>query len=355
MKAAALLALLAALPAHAGGPVSPEQARTNVVKAMGLPADVERGAKAGDLQRFLSGLPQPQKEAALRALQAKSGELGDDPSTLAFVGQAYAGLGKVKEARQAALQIQREHPNDPEASRLMQWVNAQEKLPGREGSASPEASPSGSRVAPAAAGGRPMNPLEAKLQSLFRRGGNSPEFTSTMSDAGGKSVNQLKGERISFSPAAADQKDAVLVTEHPDGTVTVALRDDALNSGGDREARAAAHFANGVRQAQILRDNNAVVGWVLVKARGWYTGAQTHKELAPNDIDRNPKTPSDQNLMAARRIVDRKAAQIVPGQESYGSELEDDSLNEVNSLPEGVDVDTLFQRFIKLTRRGFGP
>ncbi|TPW18967.1 MAG: hypothetical protein FD126_3158, partial [Elusimicrobia bacterium] len=144
MKVAALLALLAALPARAGDGVTPAQARTNVVSAMGLPAQVESAAKsAGDLQRYLSGLSPEQKAAALRSLQTKGGELGDDPSTLAVVGQAYAGLGKVKEARQAAQQILRERPNDPEAGRLMMWVNSQEKLAGRDGSGGPDGAPTG--------------------------------------------------------------------------------------------------------------------------------------------------------------------------------------------------------------------
>ena len=92
MKVAALLALLAA-PAFAGDPVTPTQARANVVQA--LPPDIARGAANGDLRQYLEKLSPEQKQAALRSLTAKEGELGNDPATLGVIGQAYAGLGKV--------------------------------------------------------------------------------------------------------------------------------------------------------------------------------------------------------------------------------------------------------------------
>lgn len=352
MKVAALLALLAAMPAHASDAVTPAQARANVVAS--FPREIRDGVGNTDLRTYLQRLTPEQKQAALRSLTAKEGELGDDPTTLGVLGEAYAGLGKVQEAKEAAQAILRQNPNHPEAKRLMGWVTSQEKLAERGSGGGPfgdRGGPGSGGQSPAAAGSRQatLNALEQRIARAFQRGQRSAEFRDTMEDARGMSVAELKEEGIVFQRAAPDQKDAVMITQTATG-FTVALRDDALASGGDTEARAAAHVANGVRQAQTYRDHSGPVAWALVKARGWMSGAQTHKELAPNDIDRRPTTPSDQNLMASRRILDQKTEKFDKTTESYG-EQENGALAMFNTLANVYGVDVLMERFLKMTGR----
>lgn len=350
MKAAALLALLAALPGHASETVTPAQARSNVVAA--LPPDIARGAGQGDLRAYLERLGPEQKAAALRSLTAKEGELGDDPATLNVIGQAYAGLGKVTEARQAAQAALRQNPNDPEAKRLMGWVISQEKLQGREGGGAPGGDRPGGGFAPAA-GGRQgaLNALEQRIERAFRRGQRSAEFQDTMQDARGMSVGELKAAGIAFQRAAPDQKDAVMITRQGEG-FTISIRDDALNSGGDTEARAAAQVANGVRQAQTLRDHE-YIGWALIRARGWISGGRTHRELAPNDSEARPTTPSDQNLMVARKIVDRENYNFDSSKENYGGGITPMALGQLNARSKNsqISLEDLFSYFLMSTGR----
>lgn len=349
MKAAALLALLAALPARASD-VTPAQARANVVQA--LPPDIAKNAGNGDLRSYLQRLSPEQKQAALRSLTAKGGELGDDPATLHVIGEAYAGLGKVKEARQTAQAALRQNPGDSEAKRLLSWAMSQEKLAER-GAAGGIPGDSGppAGVAPSTVGGRQaaLNGLEQRIQGVFRRGQRSQEFNSTMSDARGVNVAELKAAGIQFQRAAADQEDAVMITQTDGGGFNVSIRGDALTSGGDTEARAAAHVANGVRQAQTKRDH-PYIGGVMLLVKGWMTGASVHRELAPEDIDRRPSTPSDQNLMVSRKVLDLKTDQFDSARESYGKD-EDRYLPMYNSLIKAMPVETIFDRLIKNTGR----
>lgn len=348
MKVAALLVFLAALPGHSSASVTPAQARANVVQA--LPPDIAEGAGTGDLRAYLERLPPDQKQAALRALAAKETELGDDPATLGVIGQVYAGLGKVKEARQAAAAVLRQSPADPDANRLMGWVISQEKLSGRGvGDAYSGGPGPGTRV-PAAAGRQAtLNDLERRIQSVFRRGQRSAEFKGTMEDARGMSVAELQAEGITFKKAEPGQRDAVLVVPQGAG-FTISLRDDALVSGGDTEARAAAHVADGVRQAQTKRDH-PYIGGVLTLVRGWLTGATVHKELAPNDIDPRPATPSDQNLMLSRKILDQKTLQFDGTRESYGTAA-DELMPLFNSLSRAMPAEKLLERLMVKTGRG---
>ena len=131
MRVAALLGLLAAAPAGAGEPVTPTQARANVVTALALTPELAKGARSGDLQIYLAGMSSEQRAAALRSLAAKEGELGDDPATLTFIGQAYAGLGQIQKVREAAEAVRRRDPENVEAKQLLVWVTSQEKMPAR--------------------------------------------------------------------------------------------------------------------------------------------------------------------------------------------------------------------------------
>lgn len=352
MKAAALLALLAALPGQAAETVTPAQARSNVVAA--LPPDIARGAGQGDLRAYLERLGPEQKAAALRSLTAKEGDLGDDPTTLGVIGEAYAGLGKVKEARQAAQAILDRNPSDPAAKRLMAWVTTQEHLPGRDGGAGPAAAgrPAAGNFAPAAGGQQTaLQPLERKIQGLFRRGNNSQEFRNTLQDAQGFSVAELKAAGIQFAEAKPGQKDAVVIAKSDDGNgLTISIRKDALATAGDSEARGAANVANGVRQAQTKRDHPQLGGLINL-VRGWTTGATVHKELAPGDIDHNPTTQPDKDLMASRKILDQKTVKFDKTTESYGGKTENEMLDMFNSISNVYAIDILFQRFLTKTDR----
>lgn len=171
-----------------------------------------------------------------------------------------------------------------------------------------------------------------------------------MQDARGFSVAELKAAGITFSKAEAGQRDAVMITKTAEG-VNIAVRDDALNSRGDAEARGAAHVANGVRQAQTYRDHSGLVAWGLVKARGWISGARTHKELAPNDLESRPTTPSDQNLMTARKILDQKTDQFDPDKESMGPAEENELLRMFNTMSKVYGIEELFNRYMSRTKR----
>lgn len=356
MKVAALLVLLVVPPGRAAEDVTPAQARANVVRA--LPPDIAEGAGIGDLRAYLERLSPAQKQAALRSLTQKEGELGDDPATLGVIGQAYAGLGKVKEARVTAHQALRRNPQDPEAKRLLAWVASQEKLQGRDAGAGPaDARRPGGGYSPAADGRRTgLNALEQRIERAFRRGQRSAEFQDTMRDARGLSVNDLKAAGIIFKPAEPDQRDAVLITRQGEG-FAVSLRADALNSGGDAEARAAAHVANGVRQAQTLRDHE-VIGWALIKARGWISGARTHKELAPGDIEARPVSKSDANLMVARKLLDRDSYSYDTSTEKFSAdpgEVLGIRMMQSKALDKDpqtrLDLEGLFAYFMKSTQR----
>lgn len=357
MRVAALLGLLAALPAHAGDAVTPAQARVNVVQA--LPPDIAKGIPAGgDLQTVLQRLTPEQKAAAIRSLTAKEGALGKDPATLNVIGQAYAGLGKVKEAKQAAQAALERNRNDPEALRLMGWVQSQERLAGREGGGGAfgdTGGPGGGGQSPRAASVQAnLNQLEQRIQGLFRRGQGSDEFKSTMQDARGLSVAELKAAGIEFQRAPADQRDAVIIQRTDSGGFTVSLRADALQSGGDTEARAAAQVANGVRQAQTYRDHSVPVAWALVKARGWLTGAKTHQELAPNDLKFDPNNPSDMNLAAQRKILSVKGEKLSEEPSSYGDNTSTGVLSMMGAVAGRMDMEGLFSYFIRSTKRDNG-
>lgn len=348
MKAVVLLVLLVARPGIASSALTPAQARANVVQA--LPPDIAVGAGTGDLRTYLERLTQDQKQAALRALAAKEPELGDDPATLGVIGQAYAGLGKVKEARQAAVAVLLQSPDDPDANRLMAWVVSREKLSGRDVGGADYGGGGAGRPPPAAAGRQgTLNDLERRIQGVFRRGQRSAEFKDTMEDARGLSVAELQAEGITFKKAEPGQRDAVMVVPQGSG-FTISLRDDALASGGDTEARAAAHVADGVRQAQTKRDH-PYLGGVLTLVRGWLTLATVHKELAPNDIDPRPAAPSDQNLMLARKILDQKTEQFDGSRESYGIDA-DELMPLFNSLSRAMPAEKLLERLMVKTGRG---
>lgn len=352
MKAAALLALLAALPADAGDAVTPAQARANVVQS--FPPEIRSGLGNSDLRTYLQRLSPEQKQAALRSLTAKEGDLGDDPATLGVLGEAYAGLGKVKEAKEAAQAILRQNPDHPEAKRLMGWVTSQEKLAERGsggGAFGDTRGPGGGGQSPAAATRQAnLNALEQRVQGLFRRGQRSNEFQSTLQDARGMSVAELKAAGIEFQRAPANQQDAVMITRTEGGGFNIAIRDDALASGGDTEARGAAHVANGVRQAQTLRDHE-YIGWALIKARGWISGARTHRELAPNDLDPRPTTQPDKDLMASRKMLDQKTVKFDPTKESFGDDAVNGIMNMFNSMVNMYGTEVLFQRFLTQTKR----
>lgn len=346
MRVAALLGLLAALPAHAGDAVTPARARASVVSA--LPADIAKGAGSGDLRAYLERLTPAQKKAALRALAEEEERLGDDPATLAVIGQAYAGLGRVQEARQAAEAALRQNPNDPDAKRLLGWVVAKENLAERGAGGGTFGGVGG--PAPAAAGRQEtLDVFERRIQGAFRRGRRSAEFQDTLSDARGMSVAELAAAGITFQHVDAGQKDAVVIIQQGK-SFTISLRDDALDSRGDAEARAAAHVANGVRQVQTKRDH-PLIGGAIILARGWFTAATTHKQLAPNDRDRNPSGPSDQNLMAARKMLDLKAERFEKTDESYGGENENGALDLFNSLVNRYGPEVLLERFMVITER----
>ncbi len=205
--------------------------------------------------------------AALPPDIAKEGWLGDDPATLGVIGQAYAGLGKVDEAR-------------------------------------------------------------------------------------GMSVAELDAAGIAFQRAPADQRDAVMIARQ-EGRFTISIRDDALATPApraDTEARAAAHIANGVRQAQTLRDHE-YIGWALIKARGWISGARTHRELAPNDIEKNPTTPSDQNLMAQRKLLSVKEGPLPQQPASYGDDGSTRHVQMAVIMGTSMTVENLFAYFMNSTMR----
>lgn len=349
MRAAALLALLAALPVRAAETVTPARARASVVAA--LPPDIARGAGQGDLRGYLERLSPEQKQAALRSLTAKEGELGDDPATLGVIGQAYAGLGRLDEVRQVVETLRRRNPNSPDVRQLAGWVATQEHLRRDESRRGVEA---GSGFAPAAAPAAGLGATERKVQSLFRRGGNSAEFRSTMKDAHGFSVAELKAAGITFSKAEAGQRDAVMITKTAEG-VNIAVRDDALNSRGDTEARGAAHVANGVRQAQAYRDHSGPVAWGLVKARGWISGARTHQQLAPNDVETTPQTEPDRNLMMQRHLLDSRAEEAAPmptKPTSYGDNKDDQRMAAFSAMAKiRPSIEKLFEDFMRSTER----
>lgn len=349
MRAVALLTLLAVMPAGAGETVSPAQARANVVAA--LPPEIARGAGQGDLRGYLERLSPEQKQAALRSLTAREGELGDDPATLGVIGQAYAGLGRVDEVRQVVETLRRRNPNNPEVRQLAGWVATQEHLRRGESRGGVEA---GGGFAPAAAPAAGFGATERKVQSLFRRGGDSAEFRSTMQDARGFSVAELKAAGITFSKAEAGQRDAVMITKTAEG-VNIAVRDDALSSRGDAEARGAAHVANGVRQAQTYRDHSGPVAWGLVKARGWISGARTHQQLAPNDVEDRPQTPSDLNLMMQRHLLGARVEEEAPMPRkpvSYGDQKVDDMMNSLSIMAKiRPSIEKIFEDFMRSTER----
>lgn len=363
MKVAALLMLLVVLPGRAGEPAPPTQARLNVVGAMGLPREVsERAEKATDLQGYLAKLPPEQRVAALRSLTAEAGELGKDPATLSLMGQAYAGLGKVKEARLAAEQVLRVRENDPEARRVLLWADSQDRLAGRDGAPGGTGDgPAATKTAALAAGRHAnLNDLEQRLQGVFRRGQGtnavkgSDEFKRTLRDAGGMSVAELQEAGIAFQRAPTDQKDAVQISQQ-DGKFTISIRDDALSSGGEnKDARGAAHVANGVRQAQTLRDHE-YIGWALIKARGWISGARTHRELAAGDIEANPSNPSDANLMAQRKLLSIKEDPLPSQPSTYGDTNTNNYMLMMGAIGGTKTLEELFQNFINSTKRGGGP
>lgn len=334
MKVAALLTLLAALPAHAGDPAAQARARANVLSS--FPPEIARGAGTQDLQRYLSGLSPEQQAAALRSLTAKEADLKKDPANLPVLGQVYAGLGKVKEARAAAEQLKRNNPNDPEADRLMRWVIGQEKLPRRDGGGAPggeAGAPRAMAPARAGAGGRVnLSPFESQIQANFDRGLKSPEFSRTMSDAGAMDVGNLRRHNIFFEPAPADQKDAVVVDrEKETGKYVISIRRDALESDGDRVARAAAQIANGVRNAQTLRDHE-YLGRVIAIARGWISGGRTHKELAPNDQPANLTNSPERAIMVGRMMSDRQSYTYDMTKDPQGPVMEQMALGQTNDM-----------------------
>ncbi|TBR24483.1 hypothetical protein EPO15_03950 [bacterium] len=344
MKVAALLGLLAALPAHAGDAVTPAQARASVVQA--LPPDIAKGVGNGDLRAYLERLPQDQKAAAIRSLAAKEGELGDDPTTLGVIGQAYAGLGKVREAKQAAQAILNQNPDNPEARRIMAWVVSQEKLPGRDaggGAFNNTAGPGGGGAGGAQAN---LNAIERRIQGVFRRGNNSEEFRSTLADAKGFSVAELNQAGISFKKADPGQKDAVVITPLPEGKFSISIREDALSTAGDSEARGAANVADGVRQAQTKRDH-PYIGDALIMVRGWMTGAKVHKELAPNDIDKVPVSQPDKDLMVARKTLDQKTVKFDPNTENYGDGTLNGVMNANNSMINMYGSEVILERLLR--------
>ena len=330
----ALLALLAALPALAGDALTPAQAqaRTNVLSA--LPREISQGAGTGDLQRYLAGLSPEQKAAALRSLTAKEADLRRDPANLSVLGQAYAGLGKVKEARAAAEQLRQRDRNDPEAARLMTWVISQEKLQGRDGLGAPGGETGAPRgMAPAGVGAAAnLSPFESSIQANFDRGRQSNEFRRTMNDAGGIDVGNLRKHDIFFEPAPANQKDAIAVDRDDDtGKYVISIRKDSLESDGDRVARAAAQIANGVRQAQTLRDNPNF-GRVIVIARGWISGGITHRELAANDRPAQLTDGPERAIMIGRMLSDRNSYNYDQTKDPQGPPLEQMALGQTNEM-----------------------
>ncbi|TPW20359.1 MAG: hypothetical protein FD126_1770, partial [Elusimicrobia bacterium] len=206
--------------------------------------------------------------------------------------------------------------------------------------------------ASAAAGQSPMNALEQRISGLFRRGNNSETFRTTMATAGGRQnvgMAELQAAGISFQRAPAGQTDAVTV-EQKDGRFNIYVREDALNSGGDTQARGAAHVVNGVEQANT-RKEHPIIGGAMIMVRGWIAGAKTHRELAPNDIDRRPSSQPDRDLMASRKLLDLKSDQYDPNAESYGGEKESQTMQLLNSLANAYGVDAVFARFITMTGR----
>ena len=360
MRVAALVGLLAVGPAGAGEPVTPAQARASVVAA--LPPDIAKNAGKGDLQVYLQRLTPEQRKAALRSLAAKEGELGDDPATLAVIGQAYAGLGELQKVREAAEAVRRQDASNPDAKRLLLWVDSQERLAGH-GSQSPDGTKTAGGPAPGPGSAQArLNEFEQRVQSFFQRGRKSPEFRSVLNDAHGLSVPELKARGFQFTPAEATQPDAVKITPLKGGGMSIAIRDDALiapgeakTPGADVEARGAAHVAGGVKQAQTLKEYPNV-GWLIVKARGWISTGKTHRELAPNDADPRPTSPSDQNLMIARKIVDRENYHFDSTKESYCEGMGKLALGQLNrkSTESKLTLEELFIYFLDSHGRGNG-
>lgn len=348
MKVAALLALFAVLPARAGDGVSPAQARTNVVKAMELPPELERGAKTGDLQRYLAGLSQDQKAAALRSLAAKNGELGNDPATLAIMGQAYAGLGKVKEARQAAQQALRVNEADQDARRVLLWADSQDRLAGREPGAAGGYSPSAAG-APAAPSGRQRGGWEGRVERLMAQRNRSGELDSVVKDASRDpasqniTMEQLNRAGIAVVKAPAAQERAVQLLEE-NGKYTVSIREDALNSS---DARAAAHLGNGLRQAATDRDESGVL-WAYIVAKGWITGGRIHKELAPTDTETHPKGSSDADVMTMRRLLDLAERRYDAAKEDLGAKY--GAMMNIMNVYATQAPQALYERFIRSTK-----
>lgn len=346
MKAAALLGLLAALPAHAGDVVTPAQARANVVQA--LPPDIAKGAGSGDLRAYLERLSPEQKAAALRSLTEKEGELGGDPTTLGVIGQAYAGLGKVQEARDAAQTILNLRPNDPEARRLMAWVTTREKLAGR--GTSPAAfgdtgGPSGGQAGSAAS--RPTG-WNGRVQRLMGQRGRSKELDSVVRDASKDAprreitMEDLTRAGIAVVQAPDNQERAVQLSEK-DGRFTVSIREDALYS---TEARAAAHLGNGLRQAATDRDESGVA-WAYVVAKGWLTGGRIHKELAPQDVEARPRAGPDADAMTMRRILDLAERRYDSTTENLGTKFAG-MMTMLNNYASNAPQ-ALYERFVRST------
>ncbi|MBI3298412.1 MAG: tetratricopeptide repeat protein [Elusimicrobia bacterium] len=327
-----LIAAVFLCPSAARAADARSQAESSIrsTVASSLPPDLAQRASRGSLSAFLSGLPADRKEEALRLLASRQDSFDDDPAKSAALSEAYMSLGDSSRALSLAEAALLRDYSNPDAlgvkarvlAGLGQTAEARAilaRLPAghpqrglvdtairlsREPSAGPPPSP--------AAAAEPVRPgvlpagvppeLGRKLERAFGLRGRSETLDGALRQA--RSLEDLARQGIHFRPAAADQAGAVrLAIDREAGTYTVFVRPDAMGS----DARMAAHFANGLTQANLNRDDSTVA-WLKSVVGGWLAGARTHKELAPSDAIDRPQNPSDNDIAIQRRLLDLPAA-----------------------------------------------
>lgn len=373
------------LAAPAGAQQAVQQAQTTVRSV--LPPEVrDRVPPGGDLRGALEGLSPDAKRRAAESLAGQEDQVGNDPAALAVVGQAYASLGDPARAgavadrllaanprdgdglaiRGRALQAQGDlrgalaafsavPPDHPQATLAATWQRQiqqdMERQGGSVGPASwgrPGGDSSGSGTAPD--GSALPAAFRQRLQAAIAQRGQSPTLDGTLREASpnGASLADLNAAGIYFKPAPPDQKSAVQLIEQ-NGTYVVSIKPEAMQN----QARAAAQVGNGIKQATTDRDNSGIM-WALVVAKGWFTGARIHQELAPNDVVARPAA-ADRDLMLARKMVDLRNSPYDKSSDDYGSEANKFLPMFSQMAAQGRDPADLLPKFLTSTGNATPP